>query len=67
MKHLKGLFLERKFDSDNLCTIPKKPKSEFFFRESAVFPPMQLESKKGDFELTNDELLMIIKYMNYRI
>ena len=66
MKHLEGVFLERKFDSENLCTIPKKPKSAFFFIESAVFPPMQLESKKGHFGLTNEELLMIIKYMNYQ-
>ena len=67
MKHLERVFLERKFDSDNLCTIPKKPKSAFFIRESMVFPSMQHESKKGHFELTNEEFLMIIKYMNYRI
>ena len=66
MKHLEVVFLERKSDSDNLCTIPKKPKSAFFFRESVVFLPMQLELKKGHFELTS-ELLMIMKYMNYRI
>ena len=36
MKHLERVFLERKLDSDNLCTIPKKPKSAFFFRESDV-------------------------------
>ena len=66
MKHLERVFLERNFDSDNLCTVPKKPKSAFFFRESAVFPSMQLEWKKGHFEITN-ELLMIIKYMIYRI
>ena len=75
MKHLEGVFLERKYDSDNLYTIQKKPKSEnlytiqkkpksaFFFRESVVFPSVHLESKKGHFELTNEELLMIIKYM----
>ena len=54
MKHLEGVFLERKFDSDNLYTIPKKPKSAFFFKEIVV-----LELKKGHFELTNEELLMI--------
>ena len=43
MKHLEGLFLERKLNSDNLYTIPKKPKSAFFFRESMVFPSVQLE------------------------
>ena len=59
VKHVEGVFLERKFDSDNLYTIPKKPKSAFFFRKSAVFPPVQLESRKGHFELTNEELLMI--------
>ena len=58
MKHL-----ERKFDSDNLYTIPKKPKSAFFFRESVAFPSVKLELKKRHFELTNEELLMIIKYM----
>ena len=35
--------------------------------ESALLWPMQLESKKGHFELTNEEFLMIIKYMNYWI
>ena len=44
MKHLEGMFLERKFDSDNLYTIHKKPKSAFSFRESVVFPSVQLES-----------------------
>ena len=68
MKHLEGVFLERKFDSDILCTIPKKPKSAFFSIEKAVFLPMQLESKKGHFEVTDEELVMIIKYnMNCRI
>ena len=28
---------------------------------------MQIELKKGHVELTNEELLVIIKYMNYRI
>ena len=63
MKHLEGVFLERKFDCDSLYTIPKKPKSPFFFREIMVFKSMQLESKKGHFELNNDELLFIIKYI----
>ena len=53
MKHIEGVFLERKFDSDNLCTIPKKPKSAFLYRESVVFPSVQLESKIGNFEGTN--------------
>ena len=59
MKHLEAVFLERKFDSDILCTVPKKSKSTFVFIESAVFLPIQLEFKKGHFELTNEELLMI--------
>ena len=63
MKHLEGVFLESKFDSDNLYTIPKKPKSTFFFRENVVFLSEQLELKKGHFELINEEVLMIIKYM----
>ena len=46
MKHLEEAFLERKFDSDNFYTRPKKPKFPFFFRESVVFPSVQLESKK---------------------
>ena len=62
MKDLEGVFLERKFDSDNLCTLPTKPKSAFYLRESVAFLSVQFESKKGNFELTN-ELLMIIKYM----
>ena len=59
IKHLEGVYLERKFHSDNLYTIPKKPKSAFYFRESVVFPSVQLELKKGRFELANEELLMI--------
>ena len=42
MKHLEGVFLERKFNSDNLYTVPKKPKSAFCFRESLVFSSVQL-------------------------
>ena len=56
MKHLDGVFLERKSDSDNFCTTPKKPKSAFFFKESEVFPPIKLESKKEYFEVTNEEV-----------
>ena len=63
MKHLEWVFLERKFDPDNLYVIHKKPKSVCFFSESVVFLSVQLESKKGHFELTNEELLMITKYM----
>ena len=59
MKHLEGVLLEKKFDSDNLYAIPKKPKSAFFFRESVVFPLVHLESKKRHFELTNEELLIM--------
>ena len=62
--HLEGVF---KFDSDILSTIFKKPKFAFVFIESAVFLPMQLESKKVHSELTKEELLMVIKYMNNRI
>ena len=63
MKHLKGVFLERKFDSDNLYAIHKNPKSTFFFRESMLFLAVETELKKGHFEITDEELLMIIKYM----
>ena len=49
MKHLEAVFLERTFGSDNLYTIPKKPKSAFFSKESVVFPSVQLELKKGHF------------------
>ena len=59
MKHLEGEFLGKTFNSDNPYTIPKKPKSAFFFRESVVFLSLQLELKKGQFKLTNEELLMI--------
>ena len=61
LKHLEGVFFKRKFDSDNLYMIPKKPKPGFFF--SVVFPPVWLESKKRHFGLTNEELLMILKYV----
>ena len=59
MKYLEGVFLERKFDFDNLYTIPMKPNCAFFFRESVVFPSVQLDSKTGHFELTNEDLLVI--------
>ena len=63
MKHLEGVFLEREFDFNIFYTIPKKPKCSFFFRESVWLPSVQLETKKRYFELTIEELLMIIKYM----
>ena len=63
VKYLKGVFLERKFDPDNFYTIPKKPKSAFLLSESVLFPSVQLDSKKRHFELTNEKLLMIIKYI----
>ena len=63
MKHLKGVFLERKFDSDNLYAIHKNPKSIFFFRESMLFLTVETELKKRHFEITDEELLIIIKYM----
>ena len=59
MKYIEGALLGRQYDCDNLYTITKKPKSAFFFRENVVFASVQLESKKGHFELTNEELLMI--------
>ena len=59
MKYLEGVFLERKFDFDNLYTIPMKPNCAFFFRENVVFPSVQLDSKTGHFELTNEDLLVI--------
>ena len=46
-KHLEGVFLERKFGSDNLYAIHKKSKSVFCFGETVVLLPGQLESKKG--------------------
>ena len=54
MKHLEGVFLEKKLDSDILYTIPKMPKSIFFFSENVVFVSVQIESKKGYFGLTNE-------------
>ena len=59
MKHLGRVFLKRKYDSDEFYTIPKKPKSVFFFEESVVFWSVQHESEKGHFEVTNKELLII--------
>ena len=44
-----------------------KSKSAYFFRESVAFPSVQLEFKKGHFELTNEEWLVIIKYMELSI
>ena len=59
IKNLLRVFLERKFDCGKLYTIPRKPGSAFVFRKRLVFPSMQLELKKGHFELTNEELLLI--------
>ena len=59
IKNLVGVFLERKSDCGKLYAIPKKPGSAFVFRKRLVFPSMQLELKKGHFELTNEELLLI--------
>ena len=63
MQHFEGIFLEKKFDSKKQYTIPKKAKTAFFYRESIVFPSVQLQAKKGHYELSDDELLMIIKYV----
>ena len=57
MNHPEGLFLERKFDSDNLHTIPIKPKSAFSLEKVC--------SKKEHFEDTIEELPIIIKYMKH--
>ena len=59
MKYLEGVLLERTFDSDKLYIIPNKSKSAFFYKESVVLPSVQLELKKGHFELINEKLLMI--------
>ena len=63
MDHFEGIFLEKRFDSETEYTIPKKAKTTFFYRESIAFPSVQLKSKKGYYELSNEELVMIIKYV----
>ena len=63
MKHLEWMFLEKKFDSDILCTIPNKF-CIFLYRKSS-FPANAARVKKAHFELT--KVLMIINCMNYRI
>ena len=62
VKHFEGLFFERKFDSDKVYTLNEK-KRAFFHKESVVFPSVQLKPRKGEFELRDDELLVIIKYL----
>ena len=59
MKDLEGVFLERRFDSDNVYTIPKKPKFPFFFKKVWCSRQCSLSAKR-DFELSHEELLMII-------
>ena len=56
MKHLEWMFLEKKFDSDILCTIPNKF-CIFLYRKSS-FPANAARVKKAHFELT--KVLMII-------
>ena len=41
-------------------------KRAFFYKESVVFPAVQLKPRKGDFELSDDELLVIIKYIDVK-
>ena len=57
-KHLEGMFLEKKFVSDDLhriyLRIPSLQERVWCFRQSIL-------SQKRD--ITNEELLMIIKYM----
>ena len=53
MKHLEGVFLKRKFYSHNLCTISKKPKSVFFFRESVVPRQCSMSQKRDILNLLN--------------
>ena len=48
-KHFEGVFVERKFDSDNIHSVSKKLKSALFFKDSVVSPLVELELKKETF------------------
>ena len=61
-KHLEGVFLERKFGSDNLYAIHKSPSLYFALEKLWCYCQGSL-SRKRDVELTNKELLIIIKFL----
>ena len=63
IRHFKGIFLENRFDSDKQYVIPKKPRRAFLYRESVVLPSVELEAKKNYLQLSDDELVMILKYV----
>ena len=46
MRHLEKVFLEWKFDSDYLYTIPKKPKSAFFLEKRFCFRQCSFSPKR---------------------
>ena len=63
MKHFEGIFLENRFDSDKQYVIPKRPRRAFFYRESVVMPSIQLEVKKNYYQMSDDELMLVLKYI----
>ena len=58
--HLHGQFFETEPDSDTRYRLPKK--ESIFFRESVVYPFVQMELKKKH-ELSADEFIQITKYI----
>ena len=64
MKHFEGIFLERKFDLDTKYYFPKKSRTAYFYKESVILPSVQLTEKKTELAMTDDELLMILQYVD---
>ena len=59
--HLRGLFFETLPGSDLKFKLIKKP--AIFFRDSVIYPFVQLEAKKKHFEMLPEEHLQITRFI----
>jgi len=59
--HLRGQFYEKQAGSDTKYRIQKK--DAIFFRESVVYPCVQLEHRKQDCILTPEEFIQIVSFI----
>lgn len=59
--HLRGLFFERESGSDTKFKILKH--EAIFFRESVLYPFVQLNNKGKHYELASDERMQITRFI----
>ena len=44
--------------------IPRKPRTAYFYKESVILPSVQLTAKKTVYVMSDDELLLILQYID---